>query len=203
MIKVEVYSNKGKKLEKVSLPKSFEVEENLNLLAQAYRVYSWRGHIGLAKTKTRSEVERTKKKVYRQKGTGGARHGSKSAPIYVGGGIAHGRTGIRRILVLPKKMKNKALKMALNLKAKNNELIFVKDLSKFNKTKDVQNLINQVLKDLKIKKRPKITFVHKEKSNLKAFANLENSDQFQYQNLNALKVLNGGLLILDENILKE
>ena len=90
MLKTKTYSLKGTKLKETSLPKEFGQKENLPLLAQAVRVYEERSHIGFAKTKTRAEVNRTTKKVYKQKGTGGARHGARSAPIYVGGGTAHG-----------------------------------------------------------------------------------------------------------------
>ncbi len=66
------------------------------------------------RTKTRSEINLTTAKWYRQKGTGRARHGARSAPIFVGGSKAHGPRGQRRKVKLPKKMRRKALQSALS-----------------------------------------------------------------------------------------
>jgi len=71
----------------------FNLEVSPALLTQAIYVYQENTHIGTSKVKTRGEVDLTKKKVYKQKGTGNARHGSKSAPIYVGGGVVFGPRG--------------------------------------------------------------------------------------------------------------
>jgi large subunit ribosomal protein L4 len=60
------------------------------LLAQAIKVYQSNLRQGTSYTKTRSEVKRTKKKWYKQKGTGNARHGSRNPNIFVGGGVSHG-----------------------------------------------------------------------------------------------------------------
>ena len=67
MIKIQKYTIKGVKSEEVALPKEFDVKANLPLLAQAVHVYEERAHVGLRSTKTRSEVNRTTKKVYKQK----------------------------------------------------------------------------------------------------------------------------------------
>ncbi len=78
---------------------------------------------GTHKTKTRSEVKRTTAKMYRQKGTGGARHGAKSAPIFVGGGVAHGPRVRSHAHDLTKKFRALALKHALSSKVKSESLI--------------------------------------------------------------------------------
>src|SRR3990167_6881084 len=105
MIKLNVYSPKATKKEAIPLLKSLEAKVNMKLLAQAIRVYEDRSHPGLSQVKTRGEVKISTRKIYKQKGTGYARHGAKSAPIFVGGGIAHGPKGIKRKLALPKKKK--------------------------------------------------------------------------------------------------
>jgi len=79
-----------------SLPKGFDLKKAEKLLVQIVRVFEDRTHFGLNKVKTRSEVNKTRKKLYKQKGTGGARHGAKSAHIFVGGGVAHGPKGEKR-----------------------------------------------------------------------------------------------------------
>lgn len=89
-------------------------EINPALLTQAVRVYESNSHQKTHKTKTRGEVDGSTRKIYRQKGTGNARHGARYAPIFVGGGIAHGPTGVRpENLVLPKGMRRAALAAAL------------------------------------------------------------------------------------------
>ncbi len=96
------------------------IEFSSKAFAQAIRYYQDHSHQKTKKTKRRSEIVGTTRKVYAQKGTGNARHGSRKAPIFVGGGVAHGPSGIRpmplklsrhqRIISLCMAMKNKAEK---------------------------------------------------------------------------------------------
>jgi large subunit ribosomal protein L4 len=83
---------------------------------------------GTHKTKTRAEIARTGKKLYRQKGTGGARHGSARAPIFRGGGRAMGPVVRSHAHDLPKKVRQLALKHALSAKVKAGGLIIVDDV---------------------------------------------------------------------------
>ena len=87
---------------------------NLDLIHQALCVVENRRHVGRHKTLTRSEIDLTKAKWYRQKGLGRARHGSRSANLFVGGYKAHGPTGEKRVLRMPKRMRRKALLSALS-----------------------------------------------------------------------------------------
>ena len=78
-------------MESITLPKEiFDAKINNPLMAQAVRVYLANQRRGTLKTKSRGEVAISTRKIYRQKGTGRARHGAASAPIFVGGGIAFG-----------------------------------------------------------------------------------------------------------------
>lgn len=93
---------------------------NPELLAQAVRVYQSNQRQATAKTKTRSEINRTKKKWFKQKGTGNARHGARTPNIFVGGGVAHGPTGLQNYrLKLTQKMKKQAMLTALAMQAPN------------------------------------------------------------------------------------
>lgn len=195
-MKIANYSTKGTKLADLTLPREFTVEKNLNLLAQAIRVYEERAHVGLADTKTRAEVNRTKKKWYRQKGTGGARHGAKSAPIFVGGGVAHGPKPIRRILTLPKKMIKKALFQAVSLKVANKEAVAVSGVEKLSKTSQAKAFLK------KIGQVKTYTFILSPK-NLEAkkyFRNIPEVKILPFQNLNAFNVFFGGKLVFDAGI---
>ncbi len=195
MLKVDSYSAKGTKLTAVTLPKEWE-RENLPLLAQAMRVYEDRSHFGLRKTKTRGDVNRTTKKVYKQKGTGGARHGARSAPIYVGGGIAFGPRGVKRILTLPQSLKRRALEVSLTQAVKEKRVL-VSDLN-FKKTNEAQTFINKVLG----KEEVRIIFVIK-KENIgfsRYLRNIRNVRVVSYLNLNAYDVFYGGNIIFDKSI---
>lgn len=100
--------------------KVFGQKANPTLLAQAVRVYLSNLRQGSSKVKTRSAVKRTKSKWYRQKGTGNARHGSRNAPIFVGGGVAHGPTGQENwTKSLNRNMKQQALRVALSMQTEN------------------------------------------------------------------------------------
>lgn len=200
-MKATLFSAKGVKTGQMTLPKEFGEKINMVLLAQAIRVYQDRAHIGLAKTKTRAEVNRTKKKLYRQKGTGGARHGSRRAPIFVGGGVAHGPRPIKRELGLPSKMKKQSLASALSLKAKNGEVVAVTGVAKLIKTKDASLLADKILKELKNQKRLTVALAQGE--NKTAFRNLKNVQVIPYKNLNAYQVYFGGGLVIDKSVFEK
>lgn len=96
----------------------FGVEPNQVLLAQAIRVYQSNQRQGTSDVKTRAEVSRTTKKWFKQKGTGNARHGSRKAPIFVGGGVAHGpKANQNWSKAFNAKAKRGALATALTLQA--------------------------------------------------------------------------------------
>lgn len=114
-MKLTIYDVKGVKKSEIEVnPKDLGGAVNEKLLLQAYRVYESNLHQDTSKVKTRGEVAGSTRKIYRQKGTGRARHGAKYAPIFVGGGVAHGPDGVRaQNLVLPKKMRVRALASAI------------------------------------------------------------------------------------------
>jgi large subunit ribosomal protein L4 len=96
---------------------------------QAYTRQMANARLGTHSTKGRSDVNRTHAKWYRQKGTGRARHGSRNAPIFVGGGIAHGPHPRDYTKDMPKKMRQAALRSALTAKAAEDEIILVDSLT--------------------------------------------------------------------------
>ncbi|MFW6299724.1 MAG: 50S ribosomal protein L4 [Oceanicaulis sp.] len=104
----------------------FGIEEvRADILQRAVKWQLSRRQAGTHKTKERSEIKRTKKKMYRQKGTGGARHGARSAPIFVGGGVAHGPRVRSHATDLPKKVRALALRHALSSKAGAKQLVIL------------------------------------------------------------------------------
>ncbi len=202
MLKVPVYSSKGNKLEDFSLPKVYDKEVNMNLLSQALRVFEVSSHFGLRKTKTRSEVVKTKKKLYKQKGTGGARHGSKNAPIFVGGGIAHGPRPVKRTLSLPQNMRNIAKNMAIALKVQKKEIIVLDGVEKFAKTKDVAAFLEKIAKEMEFN-RFAFAVSDANLASQKFIRNLANSEVFNFRSLNTFNILKGGILVLDKSVFAE
>lgn len=125
-LSVDVFDLTGKSTGKFSLPvEIFGEKINKALLHQAIRVYQANKRQGNASTLTRGEVDGSTRKIYRQKGTGRARHGSLRAPIFVKGGIVHGPKPKDYSLDLPKKMRRKALLSALSSKLVGGELTVV------------------------------------------------------------------------------
>jgi large subunit ribosomal protein L4 len=198
MSNLNVYSLEGSN-KTVTAPKNFNGEVNMALISQALRVYEDRLHPGLAKVKTRGEVRLSTRKIYRQKGTGGARHGAKSANLFVGGGVTHGPTGIKRVLTLPKNMKSKALISALSLKAKKDRVALVTDLAKVKKTKDAKKLVEKIVVDQKLDSKIKFTLVLSagNKDAKIYFKNLKLLQVVPFENLNVYKVFYGGYLLFD------
>lgn len=115
-MKLRVASTIGKDSTMTVSDAVFSAPLNEQLIAQAVHVYQSNQRQGTSKTKTRSEVARTHKKWYKQKGTGGARHGARTPSLFVGGGVSHGPTGGQNwTLTMSTKMKRSALCSALSL----------------------------------------------------------------------------------------
>ncbi|MBI4035521.1 50S ribosomal protein L4 [Candidatus Daviesbacteria bacterium] len=146
-LSIPVYSLTGKETGTLALPKEiFGQKVNKDLLAQAARVYLTNQKSLNASTKTRGEVVGSTAKIYRQKGTGRARHGAIRAPIFVGGGIVFGPKPRKIRLDLPKKMKKAALIAALSAKAAEQNTIGLAGLDKASgKTKEMAGLVAKIL----------------------------------------------------------
>jgi large subunit ribosomal protein L4 len=124
-MKIDVIKLDGAKSGSVDLPDDiFGIEEIRGDILQ--RCVTWqlaKRRAGTHKIQVRNEVSRTGKKMYRQKGTGGARHGSRRAAQFVGGAKAHGPVVRSHEIGLPKKVRALALRHALSSKAKSGALV--------------------------------------------------------------------------------
>ena len=137
-VSISVLSIDGSPKGKMQLPTAvFHAKVNLPLVAQAVRVYLSNQRAGSASTKTRGDVEGSSRKIYRQKGTGRARHGGVRAPIFVGGGITFGPKPRDYHLDMPQKMKRAALFSALTTTYQEGRLMVVDGLGSFTKTKQM------------------------------------------------------------------
>jgi len=207
-----VYHLTEEKDHSVSLPEGiFGTKENPILLAEAVRVFLANQRKAKAKAKRRGEVSGSGIKIWRQKGTGRARHGDRYAPIFVGGGVAHGPTGKENWrLSLPRKKKLAALATALSFKLKNKEMVFVDELSRSGeKTKTAGNFLVKILERSGLGKglvsRPKVTLVFAEgkKQEILPFRNLSWVTTVRVNDLNPYLVLDNKYLILEEKVLEK
>lgn len=124
-----VYDTEGKVVETIELPGEFFARPvNTSLMAQAVKVYQANQHKGTAKTKTRGEVAGSTVKLYRQKGTGRARAGSRRAPQRVGGGVVFGPQPRDVSRGFPKRMRRGALFSALSSKWQDHAVTIVTGL---------------------------------------------------------------------------
>jgi large subunit ribosomal protein L4 len=126
---LEVTKLSGESAGKVALPDEiFGLEPREDILQRVVRWQLSRRQAGTHQTKGRSDIARTGAKMYRQKGTGRARHSSASAPQFRGGGKAHGPRVRDHAIDLPKKVRALGLKHALSAKAKSAGLIVIDEL---------------------------------------------------------------------------
>ncbi len=148
-MQVPVLDQSGKEVQQIELPIDiFGVEVNVGLMHQAFVRQMANARQGNHKTKTRSEVRLTKAKWYRQKGTGRARHGARSAPIFVGGGVAHGPRPRKYTQAMPRKMRRGAIRSALSALARDGQLIIVDQLQADRpKTREMRETINTLAGD--------------------------------------------------------
>ena len=124
-----------------------------------------------AKTKQKNEIKGSTKKIIPQKGTGGARHASRKAPIFVGGGVAHGPKGaVYKVKKINKKVRKLALAHTLSKKNSDNNLFVLSDVKKeIKKTKEFNNFLkkNNLLNDIIISDLETLKNIDKSARNIK------------------------------------
>ncbi len=125
-MKLDVIKLDGGKAGSVDLDEAlFGLEPRKDILHRVVRYQLAKRQQGTHKVKTRSEVSYSTKKIYRQKGTGGARHGARSAPIFRGGGVYKGPTPRSHAHDLTKKFRKLGLRHALSAKMTAGELVVI------------------------------------------------------------------------------
>ena len=186
---------------KVTLNESiFGIEPNDHVLYLDVKQYLANQRQGTAKSKERSEIAGSTRKLGRQKGGGGARRGDIKSPVLVGGGRVFGPKPRDYRFKLNKKVKVLARKSALSYKAQENAIIVLEDFT-FDapKTKDFVNII----KNLKVDGRKMLLALPEVNKNVYLSArNLQRTEVMLASNINAYKVLNADVLVLTENSLK-
>ena len=192
-MKLDVINLSGGKAGSVDLADEvFDLEPRADILHRVVRWQRNKAQAGTHKVKTRSETSYSTKKIYRQKGTGGARHGDRNAPIFRKGGIYKGPTPRSHAHDLPKKVRKLGLAHALSAKAKAGELIVIEAAQSDGKT---AALAKQV-KDLGWKRALVIDGAAVDEGFARAAANIEGLDVLPSMGANVYDILKRDTLVL-------
>ena len=178
---------------------SIEISDQLVNLKINYKlikfVIDWQLNHGkprTAKTKQRNQIKGSTKKIIAQKGSGGARHASKKAPIFVGGGVAHGPKGAAyKIKKINKKVRKLALAQSLSKKNSDKRLFILADVkTKINKTKEFNKFLvkNNLGNVLIISDEESLKNINKSARNIKDLKLIKDEgtniyDLFKYKNI--------------------
>lgn len=202
-----IYNQKGAETGKIKLPERvFAVPWNESLVHQVAVSMMGNERNPIAHTKNRGEVSGTGKKPWRQKGTGRARHGSRRSPIWVGGGVSGGPRNERDYgRKINKKMKTKALFSVLSRKLKDEEIIFLSDLSfRLPKTKEAKSTIESLAKNKNfrtLERKKNAAFIalpKKEENTYKSFKNFSNIEIGLVKDLNVLDLMQYKYLLISD-----
>ena len=170
----------------------FGLEPRVDILHRVVRWQRNKAQAGTHKVKTRSETSYSRKKIYRQKGTGGARHGDRNAPIFRKGGVYKGPTPRSHAHDLPKKVRILGLKHALSAKAKEGALVILDKATASGKTAE---LAKQV-KDLGWKRTLVIDGAEVNNEFVQAARNIEGLDILPTIGANVYDILKRDTLVL-------
>ena len=178
----------------------FGIEPNDHVLYLDVKQYLANQRQGTAKSKERSEVSGSTRKLGRQKGGGGARRGDINSPVLVGGGRVFGPKPRNYSFKLNKKVKTLARKSALSYKAQEAAIVVVEDFTMdAPKTKDFVN----ITKNLKVEGKKLLLLLPEVNKNVYLSSrNLKQAEVMTATALNAYKVLNSDVLVITENSLK-
>jgi len=187
-MKIKVISINGKKVSDIEISdKVFLLKPNKEVIRTLVDWQISTSKPRTAKTKQRNEIRGSTAKIYAQKGTGGARHSSRKAPLFVGGGIAHGPKGaVYKINKINKKVKKLGLMQALSQKIKSKELFVVDDIKEeIKKTK----MFNEFLKKNNLKNSLIISDKNSKLKIIKSAKNIPNIKVIEENGTNAVDVL--------------
>ena len=201
-MEINVLNIKGQETgRKVTLNESiFGIEPNDHVLYLDVKQYLGNQRQGTAKAKERSEHAGSTRKLGRQKGGGGARHGDINSPLMKGGGRVFGPKPRDYRTKLNKKVKQLARRSALTYKAQENAIIVIEDFT-FEAPK-TNEFIN-IAKNLKVDGKKLLMVLPESNKNVYLSArNLQRSEVMLASSLNAYKVLNADVLVVTENSLK-
>jgi len=201
-MEINVLNIKGQETgRKVTLNESiFGIEPNDHVLYLDVKQYLANQRQGTAKSKERSEISGSTRKLGRQKGGGGARHGDINSPLLRGGGRVFGPKPRDYGFKLNKKVKQLARKSALTYKAQENAIVVVEDFD-FQAPKTKEFLA--MAKNLKVDGKKVLLVMPESQKNVYLSArNLQSSEVMLAKSINTYKILNADVMVVTENSLK-
>ena len=192
-MKLDVIKLDGGKAGSVELDEAlFGLEPRADILHRVVRWQRNKAQAGTHKVKTRSETSYSTKKIYRQKGTGGARHGDRNAPIFRKGGIYKGPPPRSHAHDLPKKFRALGLRHALSAKAKAGELVIIEAAESNGKT----SALAKQLKNLGWKRALIIDGAEVNETFAQAARNIDGLDVLPSMGANVYDILKRDTLVL-------
>jgi large subunit ribosomal protein L4 len=200
MVSIDVKDLAGENLDSVELPAQwFEGNVNISVMHQVVTAQLAAARQGTHKTKTRGEVRGGGAKPWRQKGTGRARHGSSRSPIWVGGGVSHGRVPKDWSVRVNKKLKRNALRSALTDRANSGAITVVRGLA-FDapRTKDAV----AALSALGVQGKTLVVLADWDQPTVRSFRNLPSVHTLVVDQLNTYDVLDSDVVVIDEAALE-
>ena len=201
-MEVSVLNIKGQETgRKVALNEAiFGIEPNDHVIYLDVKQYMANKRQGNAKSKERSEISGSTRKLGRQKGGGGARHGDINSPLLIGGGRVFGPKTRDYSFKLNKKVKQLARKSALSYKAQENAIVVVEDFNfEAPKTKEFLN----IAKNLKVDGKKVLLLTSDNNENVyKSARNLQRAEVLEARNVNTYKILDADVVVITENSLK-
>ncbi|MCL6583766.1 MAG: 50S ribosomal protein L4 [bacterium] len=188
MISLDIYNINNEKIEQIEVAESvFDVQLKEHLLHDVVCYQQAKKRKGTASTKTRSEVQGSGTKPWRQKGTGRARAGCKRSPLWVGGGIVFGPHPRSYEFKLNKKVLNYALRSVISMKRREGDLIV---LEEFNLEQPKTRLIKEIFDRLGIREKSLLVLDGEQHANLRLAArNLSNVKVIDTEGLNVYDIL--------------
>lgn len=182
-----VMNSAGNEVSQVELPADiFEAKINVGLMHQAFVRQLSNARQGSHNTRSRSEIRATGAKWYRQKGTGRARHGAQSAPIFVGGGLAFGPKPRDYSKKMPKKMRRGAIRSTLSALVRDEQLVLLDQVQIDSpNTKAMRGLIEALVGE----QSALIVVTAEQKAARKSASNLANAHSIIANNLNVRDLL--------------
>ncbi len=199
-MELKVYNMKKEEVGKLELNDMvFGADYNQPLIHQVIVALHNNARQGTKSTLTRSEINASKKKIYRQKGTGNARHDEKSAPQFTGGGVVFAPKPRDFSQKINKKMRDIAFASAISEKIRQNEVVVLDSVDFANKTKTA----NEFLKTFGLNKRTIIVTAGKDKGVVRATNNLEKVSCVDADLLNVAEIVENTFVVFTADAMKK
>lgn len=199
-MELKVYNMKKEEVGKLELNDMvFGADYNQPLIHQVIVALHNNARQGTKSTLTRSEINASKKKIYRQKGTGNARHDEKSAPQFTGGGVVFAPKPRNFSQKINKKMRDIAFASAISEKIRQNEVVVLDSVDFANKTKTA----NEFLKTFGLNKRTIIVTAGKDQGVVRATNNLEKVSCVDADLLNVAEIVENTFVVFTADAMKK